>query len=153
MTSVTSYGSSTTTLLTAPTSGPHVGQTLDGSSARSRFTATAVASSGVPSENRTPRRRENVQLRPSGASRQPVARLGWICPSWSILVSDSTTIWTTFITVVVVWRIGSSVSGSTPIAIRSSEPAPDDTASAAPTPPQPVAAARIVSSSARHLTS
>src|SRR5260370_2322445 len=87
---------------------------LFGSISRSRLTLAAVASKAEPSENLTPVRRVNVQLIASGASCHAVARLGWTLPLWSTLPSDSTTIDTMFDTVVVVWRIGSSVSGSTP---------------------------------------
>src|ERR1041385_2598084 len=106
-------GSTTSTPLIALDRTPHDGQTLFGSTMRSRLTLAAAASNGMPSENTAPGRSVNVQLSASGASCHAVARLGWILPSGPTRPNDSTTLWTTLVTVVVVRPIG---SGAPPIA-------------------------------------
>src|SRR5215831_17883414 len=108
--------STTLTDLTDLGRAPHEGHTLLGSKIRSRLVLTAVASNGVPSVKPTFVRSANVHVMASADSCQAVASDGWTLPLWSTVASDSTTICTMFDTVVVVWRIGSRVSASTPSA-------------------------------------
>src|SRR5215467_4127061 len=149
--SSTCVGSTTSTDLTALGSAPQDGQTLFGSNIRSRLALTAMASKGVPSVKSTLVRSANVQVMASADSFQEVASAGWIFPVWSSMASDSIAICSMFDTLVVVWRIGSSVSGSTPSATVSTEDCWDWMADAMP-PFEPHAASIVVAATMRPMS-
>src|SRR5215467_141767 len=124
-----------------------------GSSRRSMLNLTACALNGVPSENLTPWRSVNVQVRPSLLVVQEVASRGFSAPLLSSVTSVSVIMSTTWDAVVVVWAAGSRVSGSMPMATLRVSPCfgPDDACCGCP-PPVPHAVSTRPDSNSKVMT-